>query len=247
MESIYPTEWYKHWFNSPYYHILYKNRDDKEAELFIDNLLNHLQLPVKAKIEDVCCGKGRHSIYLNKKGFDVTGIDLSEQSIQYASRYENTTLSFFVHDMRKTFRVNYFDAAFNLFTSFGYFESKKEEIETLISIRKGLKSNGILVIDYFNAEKILSQLVMEEIKTIDGVIFKIRKEVNKEFIIKTIEVEANSRKHFYVEKVRILNAADFEYLFDKAGFKLISIFGDYNLAPFNSRHSERLILQGIKK
>ena len=63
--------WFKNWFNSPYYHILYKNRDIKEAELFIDNLINKLKLKKTSKLIDIACGKGRHACYFNKKGFDV--------------------------------------------------------------------------------------------------------------------------------------------------------------------------------
>ena len=60
-------DWFSEWFDSSYYHILYKDRDLKEAELFIDNLTTYLNLPKGARIADIPCGKGRHCIYLNKK------------------------------------------------------------------------------------------------------------------------------------------------------------------------------------
>ncbi|MBW8050360.1 MAG: methyltransferase domain-containing protein [Cytophagales bacterium] len=77
--------WYNKWFNSPYYHLLYKHRDEDEAKLFIDNLEDYLQLKPGDKILDMPCGRGRHAVYLNKKGYDVTGIDLSEENIKYAT------------------------------------------------------------------------------------------------------------------------------------------------------------------
>ena len=52
--------WYTSWFDSPYYHILYKNRDDKEAGLFMKNLTSFLNLSTSSKILDLACGKGRH-------------------------------------------------------------------------------------------------------------------------------------------------------------------------------------------
>ena len=58
--------WYTDWFNSPYYHILYKNRDDKEAQFFIDNLIKHLKIKKNSKILDVACGKGTHTIFIKK-------------------------------------------------------------------------------------------------------------------------------------------------------------------------------------
>jgi hypothetical protein len=63
-----------------------------------------------------------HAIYLNKLGFNVTGIDLSDNSIAHSKQFENPSLHFYVHDMRRLFRTNSFDLLLNLFTSFGYFE-----------------------------------------------------------------------------------------------------------------------------
>ena len=73
--------WFANWFDSSYYHILYKNRDEKEAELFIDNLVQHLQIPQGSTLIDIACGKGRHATYFNSLGLDVIGIDLSPNSI----------------------------------------------------------------------------------------------------------------------------------------------------------------------
>jgi 2-polyprenyl-3-methyl-5-hydroxy-6-metoxy-1,4-benzoquinol methylase len=79
--------WFKDWFNSPYYHQLYFQRDDKEAAAFIDKLIGHLQPPAGSRMLDVACGKGRHSIQLASKGYDVTGIDLSADSIREAQKH----------------------------------------------------------------------------------------------------------------------------------------------------------------
>src|SRR5262245_32659226 len=102
------AEWYVDWFNSPYYHLLYNNRNDDEAVFFIDNLCNNLNLQPHARLWDIACGKGRHAIALNKKGYEVTGTDLSKNNIREALHNSNATLEFYVHDMREPFRVNYF-------------------------------------------------------------------------------------------------------------------------------------------
>src|SRR3989304_1152048 len=91
----------KKWFNSPYYHILYKNRDEAEARHFIDNISLSLKIKKNAKILDLGCGRGRHSVYLSQKGFDVTGIDISTQNILYAGKLSTGKVSFYVHDMRQ--------------------------------------------------------------------------------------------------------------------------------------------------
>src|SRR6478672_3330679 len=100
--------WFKDWFNSPYYHQLYFHRDKTEAAAFINKLIEHLQPPPNVSMLDVACGKGRHSLQLAQKGFDVTGIDLSSDSIQEALRNESENLHFYMHDMRLPFWVRYF-------------------------------------------------------------------------------------------------------------------------------------------
>ena len=74
-------EWFSEWFNSPYYHILYQNRDYKEAESFIENLIHKQHFVRTQHFLDLACGKGRHAIYLNSKGFKVLGLDIAPESI----------------------------------------------------------------------------------------------------------------------------------------------------------------------
>lgn len=235
-------KWYQNWFNSPYYHILYQNRNNQEAQYFIDNLAQHLQLAPGARVLDIACGRGRHSIYLNKKGYDVTGIDLSYSSIAHAQQFENEHLHFYRHDMRKLLHINYFEAAFNLFTSFGYFDTDKDHIDALVSFRKSLKAEGLLILDYFNIHKILKDLVPSESKTLSGIDFNIKKEIADGKIIKSISFKHEGEEHFYQEKVAAFRFADFEKLFSASGFKISRCFGDYSLAPYHADTSDRLIL-----
>ena len=112
--------WYEKWFNTKYYHILYANRDYKEAKLFINNLASHLKLKKNTKIIDIACGNGRHAIYLNLLGYDVTGIDLSKKNVE--SLLNHLKKSTVLYMICKLFKQNEYDLAVNLFTSFGYFD-----------------------------------------------------------------------------------------------------------------------------
>ena len=125
-------DWFTSWFDTKYYHLLYKNRNDDEARLFVEHLVANLNLVPHAKVLDLACGKGRHSITLNRLGFDVLGVDLSSNSIEQAKEFENDTLHFDVCDMRKSYQKNKFDAVFNLFTSFGYFENKDDNTSVIV-------------------------------------------------------------------------------------------------------------------
>lgn len=235
-------DWFSEWFDSPYYHILYKNRDEQEAERFIDALCTHLQLPTFASIIDIPCGKGRHSIYLHKKGYTVQGADLSPESIKHAKAFEQEGLFFFNHDMREPFAENKYDAVLNIFTSFGYFDDKKEDIRCIKAFVKGLKPGGILVIDFLNVYKAVRNLQKEDTKIIDGIHFLLKKESDNRHIRKIIQFEDKGRSYSYQEQVALLTKEDFLAYFEEAGLSLRTVFGDYQLSPFNKETSDRLIL-----
>src|SRR3954468_23981143 len=177
MEQNSPLNWFESWFDSPYYHILYKDRDKEEAELFIDNLIHFLHPEKNAQFLDLACGKGRHAVYLNKKGFPTIGIDLSPESIAYASQFENEDLQFYVQDMRKPFRINYFDYVLNLFTSFGYFEQERDDMATIDAVYEALQPKGIFVLDFLNVQKIVSCMIPEETQVVEGITFHISRSI----------------------------------------------------------------------
>ncbi|GHA65195.1 SAM-dependent methyltransferase [Pontibacter akesuensis] len=235
------TEWFSTWFDSPYYHILYKDRDMQEARHFIHNLLVHLHPKPHEKILDLACGKGRHSLYLSQQGFEVTGIDLSRQSINYARQFANERLHFDVHDMRHVYRQEEFDFILNLFTSFGYFETDTENIVALCATAESLKHGGKLVIDFMNTDKVIDHLVAHEEKEVQGINFKITRGVENGFIIKTIDFEDAGEHYHFEERVRALRQEDFLEYFKMTQLRLVETFGDYDLNPYNQATSDRMV------
>jgi len=233
--------WFTDWFNTPYYHLLYKERNDKDAQLFMKNITSFLTLPKTTHILDLPCGKGRHSLFLNTLGYKVTGGDLAENSIKSAKEFENDTLKFNVHDMRHPFK-NTYDAIFNLFTSFGYFEDDKEDLLILKNFKQGLKKNGFFVFDFLNAEKVTLNLVPKETKTVDHITFHIQREIKDGFIYKHISFFADGKDHFYQEQVKYLDLDKMISYFHKACFNVTHVFGDYHLTPYESKTSDRLII-----
>ena len=233
------TTWYASWFDTPFYHILYKDRDDTEAESFMQTLTNYLNVPEGGKILDLACGKGRHAVYLNSIGYDVTGVDLSENSIAFAKQFENETLHFDVHDMCKPYKQQ-FDAVFNLFTSFGYFDKEEDNLNTIKAIKEDLNEYGFGVIDFMNTEFIIDNLVPEETKTVDNIEFKLKRYVDNGYILKDIEFTHEGVDYSYQERVRAFTLNDFKTLFEQAGVYLLDIFGDYKLQKFDAKESHRL-------
>lgn len=235
------NEWFHDWFNSPYYHLLYNKRDYAEAEYFINNICAWLKPRPNAKLLDIACGRGRFAIFLNKNGYEVTGIDLSIENIRYARKFENDSLHFYVHDMRTLAYHNYFDMAFNLFTSFGYFKTDEEHIGTLINFNKAIKPGGLLILDYFNSQKVTKELVAEEVKTINDIDFHIQRTISHHKIIKTITFEHENKSQTFKEMVSTFTIDDFNHFFEASGFEIMTNFGGYGLEKFDIDHSDRLI------
>ncbi|TXH20432.1 MAG: class I SAM-dependent methyltransferase [Chitinophagaceae bacterium] len=237
-------DWYVDWFNSHFYHQLYINRDDTEAERFIKNITEYLALPKTSHILDIACGRGRHSISFNNLGFSVTGIDISEESIAYANQYANDHLHFYVHDMRLPFWMNYFDVAVNLFTSFGYFRTVREDDAAIRTIAKSIKPGGLFVFDYLNVTNASKKLQAESYKLINGTKFYIKRHQTDAHFYKEIKVVHPSLETplFHTEKVAKFTLSDFERMFEKQGLTITQKFGNYNLDEFNEEESPRLIL-----
>jgi SAM-dependent methyltransferase len=241
--------WFKDWFNSPYYHQLYFNRDQQEAAAFIDKLIAYLKPPPGSRILDVACGKGRHSIHLANKGFDVTGIDLSEYSISEALKNESSNLHFYRHDMRLPFWINYFNYAFNFFTSFGYFKTAREHDNAIRTISQSLVSGGIFVIDYLNVHYAEDHLVHSFDKEIDGVNYYITKWLDETHFYKKIVVEDEALEEplVYTEKVAKFSLGDFTEMLAYQDLQIQEVFGDYNFAGYDVRKSPRLVIIAKKK
>ncbi len=246
-------QWFENWFNSPYYHILYKERNDTEAELFIDTLIEFLKPKKNARFLDLGCGKGRHSVYLNKKGFSIVGVDLSPESIAFASQFakesskeKNGSLDFYVQDMRKTGRINYYDYILNLYTSFGYFENDRDDYSTIHSVSKALKPGGIFVLDFMNAQKVIANLIPYETKICEGIEFKITRSVSNNFIVKQIQFSDRGKEYNFHEQVKALTVLDFEKYFAANKLKILHLLGNYRLEEFNPDTSDRLIIVGQK-
>jgi len=235
------TQWFASWFDTPFYHILYKDRDHTEAQSFMDTLTNYLNLPEHGKILDLACGKGRHSMYLNALGYDVTGVDLSENSIAYAKQFENETLHFEVHDMCQPFHQK-FDGVFNLFTSFGYFEKDEDNLNTIKAIKENLNEYGFGVIDFMNSNHVIQHLVPEDVKTIQNIKFHQKRYVKQGYIYKDIQFNYKGEAYDFQERVKALSLEDFESLFEQAEVHLLDVFGDYKLRKFDKKSSERLVM-----
>lgn len=247
--------WYKAWFDSPYYYKLYSTRDDKEASAFIDKLIQYLNPLPESRMLDVGCGRGRHSRRLAEKGFYVTGIDISPASIAYARQFtppsltgEPEKLEFYQHDMQLPFRVNYYEYVFNFFTSFGYFNTRREHEDTIRTLAKSLKEKGILVIDYLNTHYTETRLIREEEKNVEGTLYQIHRWQDDNFFYKKIIVQDALLSYplEFTEQVAKFSLGDFTDMLSYCRLQVQEVFGDYNLGSYHLYNKPRLIIVAKK-
>lgn len=241
-------DWYENWFGSQFYKILYQNRDEFEAQEFVENLLGYLKPRPGSSMLDIACGEGRFAKQLAEHGFDVTGIDISNESIESANKFENNKLRFFVQDMRLPFYINYFDYAFNFFTSFGYFTHDRDHALAARSFTAALKKDGILVIDYLNVDYVMANFVPEESIERGAYTFNIKRKLERQHLIKEISFsDSASKQRHYAESVAAFSLADFIKMFKSTDMALVNTFGDYQLRPYHPIDSPRLIMIFKKK
>ncbi len=249
MECESGKEWFRLWFNSPYYHILYNHRDGVEAQQFLEKLQAELELKPNSKILDVACGEGRFSRLLALSGHQVIGIDIAKENIERAKQLKQGRQTFIQHDMRLPFpfKPGTFDYAFNFFTSFGYFDSWEEHRKTLENISQVLKQGGECLIDFMNVEKLPGTIQASETKKIDGVIFELSRSLSEGAVKKKIRVfPPNQSALEFEERVKAFSLPDFENLCSSVGLEIFRVYGDYQLNPFEPDQSDRLIIRAEK-
>ena len=245
-------DWVRKWFNSPAYHILYANRSESEALDIAQRLKSVVFDDQVTRILDLGCGAGRHAAAFHQMGYDVTGIDLSENNIACAIQTYGTSqrLKFMKGDMRQlndSDLMDRQDAVVLLFTSIGYFEADEDYQSTLLSISNALESNGLLVIDYLNVDWVQEQLLARETQEISGHQFEIHRRIHQGWIEKSIQVNTPDGENFHVlERVQALGESDWIRMLESNGFVFQRSYFNYDFDPLVS-NGPRCILVARKK
>ncbi len=220
------TPWYVNWFSSKLYLELYKHRNEDDAR----NLINLIQriIPIKKddKVLDVCCGAGRHSIELARRGFDVTGFDLSKFLISEAKKTfksipeKNVKTKFLIKDMRSFNFNKSFDAAVNVFTSFGYFDDDEENFKVIKNVSNSLKSKGYFVFDFLNGVYLKKNVVPFDRKMFQGKEFTQRRKIENNFVRKEITIKSGSKKFSYEEVLKLYDLSSLKKALKKNSFTI---------------------------
>lgn len=241
-------EWFKDWFSNKYYLELYKHRDGKEATDLINLIQRNINLKNTGKVLDVCCGSGRHSIELAKRGFDVTGFDLSDYLIGQANKLKkrlkerNLKLNFLIKDMRNFNFKKSFDVAINIFSSFGYFESDSENFKVFKNVNSSLKKDAYFVFDFLNESYLRKNLIEKDFVIVNGKKVIQKRRIENKFVIKDITID----NKIFTERIKLYTLIKISKELEVSGFRIHNVFGDYYGNKFVKNISKRFIIVAQK-
>jgi len=241
--------WYDTWFGSDAYEIVYRHRDDEEAATVIDLVEECAAPDPDAQILDVGCGRGRHTLELARRGYDATGIDLSEESVEEARRQaatEGLDASFAVQDMREPYCDGCMHGVVNLFTTFGYFDDDAESQRAIQAMASALRPGGWIVQDFLNPPHVAQTLVERDQQQRDGVQIVQKRWIEGGRVHKEIRLDDGTRSETFRESVRLFSRNDFAEMYADADLEIEQAFGDYHGA-LHDAESPRTILFARKK
>ena len=237
--------WYKHWFGTPYYKLLYGHRDEAEAEAWVDAILGRWGLQPNARVLDLACGRGRHARWFAARGMRVTGADISEESIAEA-RIAVPEGDFLVHDMRETLPRERFDGICCLFTSLGYFDDLADDQRVMDAVCAMLVPGGRFVLDFMNTPVVLRDLVESESIIAGGLTFQVQRKVEGEVLVKRITLNDAGCSHAFEERVQALRPAQIEAMAVKSGLEVLDCSDGPDALPFGPDRSSRFVLWARK-
>jgi ubiquinone/menaquinone biosynthesis C-methylase UbiE len=231
-------------------HKLFVEKNPAETKKEIDQMISLTGISPNSKILDLCCGLGRHSLELAKRGFEVTGVDRTVQYLDKAkgkASEKDLSIEFIKDDMRNFKRSNYFNTIIIMYTSFGYFEDQNENIKVLHNSFSSLKKKGLLLIDVVGKEILQRKFTERESFELDGITYvEERKVFNNWSRIENrwIMLKDNLQKEFKLSHW-VYSENEIKEMLNNAGFSSVKIFGDLAGKEYDE-NAERLIAIAVK-
>ncbi|MSQ12099.1 MAG: class I SAM-dependent methyltransferase [Dehalococcoidia bacterium] len=250
------SQWYVDFFKQDYLDI-YTDAPNRsftperaiQESAFVEKALG---LRPGADVLDLCCGQGRHSVLLAKRGFRVTGLDLSQELLDLARRAaaaERVSLELVRADMREIPFSGRFDNVINMFTAFGYLESEDEDKKVLAAVHKTLKPGGRLLMDMINREWVVANYAEHDWhRGDDGTLYVERRDLDlatsRNRVTFTI-VPPQGPQRQSGHDIRLYTLTEMTRLLREAGLRLTATYGGFDGAPY-SVFTRRMILVAEK-
>jgi SAM-dependent methyltransferase len=233
------TPWYERddfWLTMP----VFREKKMEAAPQEVDGVLSLLGIHPGAAVLDLCCGVGRHSLELARRGYRVTGLDRSAPLLERgrdAASAEGLQVEWVQADMREFTRAQAFDAIVNLFTSFGYFEDPADDQQVAINAFRSLKPSGAFVLQTKGKEVLARHFrprSWEELP--DGSLWVVERRITKDwtwFENRWILIKGGER-HEYTVSHRIYDGAGLRGLLLHAGLASVNLYGTLDGAPYDT-------------
>ena len=247
------SNWYTEFFNEDYLKIYSERLSHDVTARETDFVVESLGIQVGARILDLACGHGRHSIALAQRGMVVSGQDLSEDYLRKAregAALAGVDIETVHSDMRDIPFTDEFDAVINMFTAFGYFDSEDEDVRVLQAVANSLKRGGTLLLDTINREWVLANYVQNDWHTDDdGNTFLEHREFDlitgRNHVTFSIVTADGTRRESPGHDVRLYTLTELVRLLDAAGLRMSATYGDYEGSPY-AINSPRMIVAATK-
>jgi len=245
----------KEWFNDTkfwelYAPVIFDDNRLSEAPYVADNIVRLAkikQFSAAPRILDMCCGFGRISIELARRGFNVTGVDIMKTYLNDAkkqARNEKLKIEYVHSDARNFLRPGFFDMAINLYVSFGYFENSDDDLLVLRNICNSLKSGGVFIMEALGKEIAVRDFIEADWFERPGYTLLTEYEALDSWTrLKTRWILLNDEKR--IEKVftqRLYAASELRDLLVKAGFRTVEIFGDWDESPYDHNAAKLIVV-----
>ncbi|MBA4602764.1 class I SAM-dependent methyltransferase [Thermoactinomyces mirandus] len=240
-------QWYEESFGKDYL-LVYKHRSQQDASREVEQVARWLALKDNDLILDLCCGMGRHTISLVRRGYRVVGLDLSKVLLEKALEKSNgLAIPYIQADMRNLPLMDgSFDVVLNLFTSFGYFRDDRDNERVLSEIARVLKPDGRFLIDFLNRNSVIKKLVPESEREVDGSQIKEKRRIEGDFVCKTIEIEDEQGKRIYQERVKMYDLNHLIRMLETYSLQAKEIYANFAGEPYHP-DGERVIIMGCVK
>jgi len=231
-------------------HIIFSERHWAAAPVEIDQVISLLGCQAEATILDLCCGPGRHSLELARRGYHVTGVDRTAAYIEKARREakrEGLAIEFVQDDMRHFCRPSTFDVAMMMSTSFGYFEDPAENRQVLTNVYRSLKGQGTFILDVIGKEVLARVFRERDWSEHNGVILLQERKVVSNWTrmeSRWIVLQGQEQHEFRVSHW-LYSATELSVLLWEGGFGLIDVYGDFDGIPYD--HTARKLVAMARK
>ena len=230
--------------------ILFNQQRQSSTREEVDKLEKLLQIEERAKILDLCCGKGRHSLEFSRRAFDVIGVDRTAAYIEKA-RLEAEKLNLkatFIHGDMREYRVpNSFDVIINMFGSFGYFENPDDDRKVVTNMCQSLRAGGQFLIETAGKEIVARDFQEMEWSEVGDLLVLSERKVSQNWgRIETrwIVIQGTKRVEHRVS-VRSYSAVELSSLLFDCGFSKVQVYGSLDGIEYDQT-AQRLVVVGRK-